>query len=269
MNEDQDEQEDPAWWIDRVVEGMEAPRSPMPVADLVVGSFRTFSEPAAVECDDGNTYIVKGPHPDPNEHLRTRAAFTDQVVGRLGGMMGAPVPLVTLVELPADLVHRDRRLQHFIPGPAHACREVPNVRNWAGLQFVDANRERFSDLAVLYGWCSSFDEQYLYEMQPPHLVYSADHGHFLPGGPDWTRRSLRGDASSPIPEVHILGGCGLSREMLTLSVSKLRGINDADLASVVALPPRGWGIPVSDRIEVGMFLSRRRTQMIRAFRLTT
>ena len=47
-------------------------------------------------------------------------------------------------------------------------------------------KNRCALLAVMYGWFQAGDNQLLYRKTPPELVFSVDHGHFFPGGPEWT-----------------------------------------------------------------------------------
>jgi hypothetical protein len=258
-----------AWWIDSIVDEMNSPREHLPVAQTPLRSYDdSISKAASVLCDNGKTYVIKAPHRDPHAHLRTRSLFTDQVVGRLGTAMGAPVPPTTLVELPELLARYHPILSHFVPGPAHASQEVATtVINRREVLYRDYNVERFCDLAVLHGLCLAGDAQFLYEVAPPHRVYSADHGHFFPGKDAWT--ALRLNTEPPVlgPSVDIIGGVRPSREQLVAAVSKLRGINDAEIVRAVAAPPEGWGIPVPDRVAAGMFISRRREDLMRLFRL--
>jgi hypothetical protein len=68
---------------------------------------------------------------------------------------------------------------------------------------VPDNRPRFAALAVLYGWIPAGDAQLIYRQTVSHLVYSVDHGHFFPGGPNWTLAGLSGFVPlSPSPIAH-------------------------------------------------------------------
>jgi len=194
--------------------------------------------------------------------------FTDQVVGRLGAAMGAPVGHVVLVDMPASLLSNEPRLAHLRAELAHGCEFLESVHDgWPGtFENPEENRSRFAALALLYGWFEASDHQFLYEDAAPFRVYSVDHGHFLPGGPAWTRKSLR-TALAPIPDAQIVGGMRMGKALLaemSKVCSGLRGINDAEIVRAVAAPPSSWGVTVPERVALGRYLSARRTQLLKS-----
>jgi hypothetical protein len=265
-DESLDPVENPAWWIDAI-----HATSPIPaiVAETWRRSYDTYSNPAVLTCSDGADYVVKALRTGRESGLRySRPLITDQVAGRLGSRMGAPVAPVTLVEVPAEMIANQPQLARWRSGVAHGSRWIETPTNAAltiSYTAEAANAERYADLAVLYGWFHAGDRQFLYTVATPHLVFSADHGHFLPGAPGWTSDTLlRGQADVNVDPV-LVGAVGLSLEVLSRSVQKLTGITNADVAEAVAAPPANWGITMPDRIALGQFLARRRDQMIRDF----
>src|SRR5712691_1419694 len=65
------------------------------------GGLGTASKPQKFICDNEDLYLVKFTQ---NQHGDGRAIFTEQVVGRVGVLIGAPVAHVALVEVPAPII---------------------------------------------------------------------------------------------------------------------------------------------------------------------
>jgi hypothetical protein len=152
----------------------------------------------ALSCEDGQVYVVKGKHAG-------RQAISDQIVARLGEALGSPTGRPALVEVDQALIDADAQLQNldgagpFVAGVWHATLHVGNVsddREAFAHQSVPENRPRYAQLAVLYGWAyTNQDHQFLFAKTEPRLVFSVDHGHFFPGGPNWTAANLQAFAT--------------------------------------------------------------------------
>jgi hypothetical protein len=255
------------WWIDSIVDTMAIPHITI-VAEDFLREYDTYSRPVVLNCSDGRTYVVKAVQEQARAHLRRvpRAMFTDQVVGRLGAQMEAPVGRVVLVEIPAELIAIEPRLAHVLPGVAHGCEWINDVHDALDIGHVDTNLERFASLSVLYGWFQAEDHQFLYDNTAPHHVYSVDHGHFLPLGPEWTRQSLRA-SGPPYPDPQVIGAAGLGQALrpgLKDAALRLRGIGDADIVRAVAAPPKSWGVSVPDRVALGKYLAARRDDLVQS-----
>lgn len=215
----------------------------------------SFSRPAALACDDGHAYVVKGKQIG-------RAAVNDQVVARLGIAMGAPVGEPMLVDVPQALITAEPQIQHLPPGIAHGTRFVENCsdRMWIAHQNVPENRLRFARLAVLYGWASSGDHQLIYPNSPPHVVISVDHGHFFPGGPDWQPPGLTGAPPADVNH-EITSQCALTAAELRTALQELANVPEVAIIRAVAAPPDDWAISPDDRVALVQYLSRRRDEM--------
>jgi hypothetical protein len=100
-------------------------------------TYSSGSAPIRVTASDGNTYVVKGPRSE-------RQAVNDQIIGRLGMALGAPVGEVTLVSVSEEFVRiNDQLLLHYPlqqPYP-HGV--------WHGSLF----RAEFSDNRLLWEHC--------------------------------------------------------------------------------------------------------------------
>jgi hypothetical protein len=113
--------------------------------------------------------------------------FTDHVVARIAQLIGAPVPQPDLIFVSRELIEINPEMAHIQPGIAHGSRHLADVgERLDNITHLDIpeNRTRFALLAVLGAWVFASDRQFIYGTSPPQLVYSVDHGHFLPGGPN-------------------------------------------------------------------------------------
>lgn len=218
----------------------------------------SYSHPVLLACDDGNEYVVKGQHAG-------RAIVSDQVLGRLGVALAAPVGQVCLVEIPAELVAAEPEMSGVQPGTAHACRWIPGCSERAHIAHTELpeNKPRFAALALLYGWAYASDHQFIYANDPPHLVYSVDHGHFFPGGPDWTIESLA-DAPRAVPDAIVVSQASLSNADLVGAAEILQSIPDEQIAKAVASPPDEWSLAFSERVALAAYLGSRRDDLVSA-----
>lgn len=240
-----------------MIEAASASR-PAPIgAGTVLKSFPTFSKPIVMACADGREYVVKG-------RQVGRAIFNDQVIGLLGRALAAPVGEVHLVDVPQALITPD--IQHLVPGVSHGCVWIPGCTERQGIMHVDVadNRPRFARLAILYGWAFANDHQFLYKNTQPHLVYSVDHGHFFPGGPNWTTATLAGTAAATA-DAQITTACRLTDFELREAFRQLVNIDASTIARGVAVPPDEWGVPMDERIALATYLAARRNQLLAAF----
>lgn len=228
-------------------------------AETFVHRWETFSRPAEFRCSDGNSYVLKALCHD---RAIGRAIYNDQVIARLGRLLAAPVGEVELVQLDSELIALNPQLSYMLPGICHATRRIPDVSERIdNINHADepGNRSRFSALALLYGWVGTIgDRQFVYANAPPHLVHSVDHGHFFPGGPDWTPASLTG-APACAPDDTLVAACRLSRADLAASFSRLQAVTPAMIDEIVARPPTAWGVPDTDRAALRDYLAQRQS----------
>ena len=224
-------------------------------AHTFLKSWGSASRPVLLLCDDGGIdreYVVKGQHSG-------RQAVNDQIVARLGTAAAAPVGTPALVDVPAPLIAVEPEMQHIPAGVSHGCVWIPDCSERLTYEHAGAleNKSRFGLLALLFGWAHANDHQFIYENDAPHLVYSVDHGHFFPSGPDWTEATLKG-ASTPTPDAAILGACGLSLSDLKPHFGAFSSIADDVIVSIVAGIPDAWGVSESERAAMAEYLSTRR-----------
>lgn len=191
-----------------------------------------------------------------------RGIVNDQVIAHLGVELGAPVGLPRIVNIPDELVSIEPQLADVAPGLSHGTLAIPDCtdRSWVSFCEEGDNRKRFARLAVLYGWCHSGDHQVIFANQQPRLVYSVDHGHFFPGGPEWRIETLL-NAAPPVASAEIVAGCNLPNEDLDEAIAALRRVDDEAICRAIAQPPDEWGININERVALAEYLASRRDRL--------
>jgi HipA-like protein len=224
------------------------------VAKTFLRQLDGFSKGVLLSCDDGADYSVKGPQIG-------RAIVNEHIVARLGILLGAPVPEAEFVCI-EDLRAIEPKLAHMGQGLCHGSLWAPDCSNRENVQYTTEpeNRPRFALLALLYSWAHAGDHQFIYKTQPPHLVYSLDHGHFFPGGPNWEAANL---AIPPVTAIDgVFGSCQLLDAELRIARASLEQIKATNIADAVAGPPDDWGINIDERLLLVKYLDKRRGEVL-------
>lgn len=222
------------------IERTESPdvvRAVMPLRQSTAGGSGSFM----VLGEDQLRYWCK-----PLNNFQTpRLPVTEQIVGRLGRLIGAPVcdcKLISLDEIEGwEIRQGTGRLVES--GYAHGSQAVEPSLETRELKFRsdDDNRRRHCGLYALSDWLYCGDLQWLRATDQENAYFSHDHGFFLTG-PEWTRESLAACGVEPGPitldpaqldpgEINRLGGA-------------LEGLSSADIEAAISGLPTSW--PVSD-----------------------
>ena len=227
-------------------------------ARTFIRGYRTKAEPVLLKCADGKEYVVKG-------QQAGRQIVNDQIVARLGTMLGAPVGKPQLVEVPVELIEIEQRLVHISPGAAHGTLWIPQCDDHFVLIATgeDANRTRLAHLAVLYGWVVPNDWQFLFSLSPPRLIHSVDHGHFFPNGPNWKIEDLLEADPPHIPEC--FSDCYFATAELSEALESLAAITVEQIIQAVASPPDEWGLTIEERVQLVQYLIRRQQELPKVF----
>ena len=193
---------------------------------------------------------------------RVTQAVTDQVLGTLARAMGAPVREVGQVDVPAALIAAQPELGHLPPGRAHGSRFQPGFTGRESLAHpVPLNALRFARLAAFYGLGMAKDHQFLYQVLPPPLVISVDHGHFLGDG-NWDVTEIRAmsvDADLDEQIENHMTPCPSDLQEVRRGLGNL---TDSIIVDAVALPGDDWAITPEERVALAMLLSRRRDSLL-------
>jgi hypothetical protein len=243
---------------------------PLLQADTYVHRWGSNAKPVQLICDDGLSYIVKGGHAG-------RVLVNDHVVGHLAPAVGAPCGEPALIEITAALIAEEPRLQEPVyagaamqPGIWHGSRYMPGLsrdRQPVLHTTVAENRARFASLALLYGWIGSWqDHQFLYQRKPPPLVFSVDHGHFFPGGPDWQIAQLAAPPNGGGPDASLCSESKLTPLELEAAAGTYRSMDATTvIARAVAAPLDEWGITMAERVALAEYLAKRHSELLASF----
>jgi hypothetical protein len=240
----------------RLIEESTPESSPVVIAMTFLKAWPSYSKPVLLSCDDEQQYVVKGRH-------NGRAIVNERVVGILGAVLGAPVADVALVQVSSELIEIEPNLSHMEAGVSHGSRLIPGCSNdREPIKQVDmsTNRDRFASLAVLYGWVGANDHQVIYRNQSPRSVFSFDHGHFFPNGPNWSAESLA-TAAKAEPDATVTLQSGLEVADVRRPIERLSQVANETIAAAVADVPVDWDFPSEDRIVVAQYLAGRRDEL--------
>ena len=221
--------------------------------------YNSISRPALMACTEGIECVVKKNTPDLN-----RAMANDQVVGRIGNASAAPVATVELVDVAKELIDAQAEIKDFPPGVTHGSHfmgDISKHREAIMHVHVGENRSRFAELALLYGMAHCpYDHQFFYQ-NGTKLVFSLDHGHFFPHGPDRTSSGLSGMPRAG-PDDTIRAGCALTPGELKMARDLLERITNPVLSQAVASIPESWRVSEPERIDLLVYLEKRRDELL-------
>lgn len=243
-------------WEQRILEA-----APLKIRLIRAHTFRraweSASRPRQLVCEDGHDYVVKG------SHLK-RTVVNDRLVGLLGHAIDAPIPRLALIDVPEELAQAEPRIAPIRAGIHHGTRYVPGTRDDReefAPTALDVNRARFATLAVLYGWIGANDHQVIYLKDSPQLVYSVDHGHFFPNGPDWTISALQ-TAGVATPDQTVINKCGLNTNDVRAACTDLRSAGPDRIAKSIAMVPDEWWDDRNERVAMAVYLEGRRQALL-------
>lgn len=222
--------------------------------------WNTSARPALFRCYDNQKYMIKG-------QQAGRQIVNDQIVARLGITINATVGYPRIAEIDSELSEGYPELDYLTPGTAHATLFIEGCKDERDLtKFYTQQAEnipRFASLCVLYGWVLARDHQFLFEKQYPNRVYSVDHGHFFPGGPNWTHETL---SQAPAAELdtHLRILCSFSRESPEIrnALEQLDQVSEDQIIQAVAAPPNEWGLTMEERVTMVEYLVKRQKELI-------
>lgn len=216
----------------------------------------TWGSPLRMTGNDRRDYFVKTLEGCPADAQLSLAA--EQIVGRLGKLIGAPVCETSLIRIHEELAGSPPWLRG---GLAHASLAVeradlrrPPLDN---SRTKDDNRRRHAGVYALCDWCFSSDDQWLCDLDDDEATYSHDHGLYFPpvGSGYWTRDELVQNARN----AHELGGskAGLDRETIRTVADTLDAIDRTALVEVLRAVPASWPVSGEELEALGWFLEYR------------
>jgi hypothetical protein len=194
-----------------------------------------------VLADDGRRYWCKS----LNNFQSPRVPITEQIVGRLASLIGAPACAVALIRLDAIIGWEFRpgtgRLVEA--GWAHGSVAVEPAFETRELRHRtdDDNRRRHCGIYALCDWLAGSDVQWLYGVDEDNAYYSHDHGFYLTG-PEWTETSLV--ASRDVPFTLSIPPAQLDPNELERLADALTNLTRATIEGELSTLPEDW--PVTD-----------------------
>ncbi len=229
----------------------EAVRAVMPLRQSTAGGSGSFM----VLGEDEVRYWCKS----VNNFQSPRLPVTEQIVGRLGSLIGAPVcdcKLISLDEITGwEIRHGTGRM--IEAGYAHGSRAVEPTLETRELKYRsdDDNSRRHCGLYALSDWLYCGDLQWLRATDQENAYYSHDHGFFLTGL-DWTRESLaaRGAEQGPIT----LDPNQLDPGELHRLADVLEGLDSPDIESAISGLPVSWSVSDEELAAVAHFANMRK-----------
>jgi hypothetical protein len=168
----------------------------------------------------------------------------------------------------AELVEIEARLAHIPPGMAHGTQFIPDCFDSYDLIATSEpiNRPRLVKLAILYGWVQANDWQFLFTKTPPRLIYSVDHGHFFPNGPDWHKAQLLVAPRAALADC--FSSCYFTQEEVQEGLQALGAVTEDKIIQAVASPPDQWGLTMDERVVLMEYLMRRQQELLTGTLLT-
>jgi HipA-like protein len=189
----------------------------------------------------------------------TRVPVTEQIVGRVGALIGAPTCIVRTIQIPSQFVgwefRAGRRLED---GIAHACRHIGDAADVGGLDHrnEDDNARRHAHLIALFDWCWGGDPQGLIALSDESRYYSHDHGWYLPPtGPSWDEATLEAEVDNPHEYTAI--NDGITAAIADEVVQKLLAVPRSEICEALKGIPVIWPVTDAELECAGFFLERR------------
>lgn len=194
-----------------------------------------------------------------NNQQGERVPATEQIVARVGALIGAPVCIARTIEIPGALAGWEFRPGRALEaGIAHASLAVddPVEQNVLVHRTDDDNARRHCAILALYDWCWGGDQQWLVSTSAENQYFSHDHGWYLPPtGPLWTAA----DMQATIDEAHALAdpGDAISEGIADEVARKLEGVTHDHLVAALRPIPTSWAVADTELEMAGFYLEYR------------
>jgi hypothetical protein len=224
---------------------------------VISGPTSTMSRAFKVGCDDNREYWIKtlqGVEPGQRPSLAL-----EQVLGRVGMMLGISVVPPHLVRIPVGMAFPDlgngRQVE---PGIAHATLSFSSVvekKTQPDHRSDDDNRRRHAGIFALVDLARGSDLQYLYDSSAENSILSHDHGLYA----CQTGQLDVGAMIAAVDQPALSCGdpAGLDGPELERLAVALETVAASDIIAILNLIPSDW--PVSDEQlgTLGWFLCER------------
>ena len=234
----------------------------MPLRPSSVGGSGSF----LVLADDQRRYWCKS----LNNFQAPQISITEQIVGRLAALIGAPSCEVALVGLDdiAGWEFRPGSGRLVEAGWAHGSLAVDPAIETRSLDHRtdDDNRRRHCGIYALCDWLAGSDVQWLYGVTEDNAYYSHDHGYYLTGGPTWTEASLA--AARDVPFTLSIPPDHLDHEELARLADTLEGLTREGIEAELSKLPYDWPVTDAELDALADFADHRRGPVASRLRAT-
>lgn len=207
-----------------------------------------------VSADDGQDYWCKA----VNNPTSSRIPVNEQIVARLGALIGAAVPGTNLVALDGLVGWEFHPGRYVEAGWAHGALAVQGVIETRVLSHRadDDNRVRHAGFYALMDWLAGGDQQWLYAAPEQNAYYSHDHGHFFPGGPEWTAATLAQVGTNAVSLA--VDAAGLDPSELQRLADEIDRVDRGGIEDVLSKIPSDWPVDDTELEELAGFIDVRR-----------
>jgi len=255
----------PDQWVGRI-EGSRPSEPDIQLVAPLAQSKNGGSGAFQAKASDGFRYWVKVMNNGQGE----RVPITEQIVGRVGALIGAPCCTVKTIGISPDFAGWEFRPGKTLePGIGHASLAVePSIETRRlDHRAEDENTKRHAFLYALYDWCWGGDPQWLVAMGDDFSYHSHDHGwYFPPIGPHWTVEELLSKVE--VPNVFPAEDWnGIPRETIQGVIDRISSVNHTSLTSAISSIPAAWPVTDQELEHIGFFLEHRAQQVASRIRL--
>jgi hypothetical protein len=202
------------------------------------------SKPFLVVASDERQYWCKA----PNNPQGGMVPVNEQVVGRLAVLAGIAVCEPALVNIPEDLAGIEicpgYVLEECVAHGSLAVDGAVEVRANLSHRSEDDNARRQAGYLVLHDWLWGGDDQWLRVAANGNEYFSHDHGHYFPGGPNWTVEGLEAAKDQPHPSPSTADG--LDADELERLADRLDALKKEEIAAHVEVLPEAWPIGATE-----------------------
>jgi hypothetical protein len=215
-----------------------------------------------VHAGDGRDYWCKA----INNPASPRVPTNEQLAARVGLLLGVAVCVPQLVRLDGIAGWEFRPGLFVQPGWAHGSLALDPAIETRSLDHRgdDDNHRRHAGFYALMDWLHGGDSQWLYAPNDQNAYSSHDHGHFFPGGPNWTIDLL--NQHRDIAAAVGFPAAGLDPQELERLAANLEAITAAQIEAEVAKIPAGWPVTDAELDAMVDFLDHRRAPAARRLR---
>jgi len=183
----------------------------------------------------------------------------EQIVGRLATLAGIAVCEPALVGIPEDLAGTEvcpgYVLEECVAHGSLAVDGAVEVRANLSHRSEDDNARRQAGYLVLHDWLWGGDDQWLRVAANGNEYFSHDHGHYFPGGPNWTIEGLKAARDQPHPSPSAVDG--LDADELERLAGRLAALEKEEIAANVEVLPEAWPVGAKEIAAVVDFAVRR------------